>query len=175
MGALKENLATFGALLFGLFIATKFTLGYMEIGAMLMIAIVVYVVLMPSYQWYDASKAEIATFAKLPPTVTAYKRIPASGVFTAETIPKGLLTRHNTKPEVFGEINVTKGELLFELLEGTYERVLLSPSKKGIVLPQQWHKVTPRKKDTEMFIRFYAEDGAPYGNDSEDKNKKSFG
>jgi tellurite resistance-related uncharacterized protein len=40
------------------------------------------------------------TTVHMPEEAVAYRRIPAEGVFTVDTIPAGLLARHNTKPNV---------------------------------------------------------------------------
>lgn len=49
------------------------------------------------------------TTLKLPRDVTRYKRLPAEGEFTPETMPRGLLDQHNTKAGVWGKICVAQG------------------------------------------------------------------
>ena len=104
--------------------------------------------------------APAATILQLPPDVIPYKRLPAEGTFTVDTMPRGLLSRHNTKEAVWGEINVVKGQLQLNQLEGEIEEVLLSPSNSiGVVAPTQYHVVKPLTDDMEMFIRFCARPG----------------
>eukprot|EP00040_Diaphanoeca_grandis_P012454 m.63093 g.63093 ORF g.63093 m.63093 type:complete len:407 (+) comp23239_c0_seq1:275-1495(+) len=113
----------------------------------------------------EASKRTLAmTTVKMPFDAVPYKRLPSEGVFTVDTIPRGLLGRHNTKVGVWGEINCVKGQLQLNTLEGTVETVTLAPGTTtvhgenpgiGVVNPQQYHFVKPLTDDTEMFIRFH--------------------
>lgn len=104
--------------------------------------------------------APAATIQQLPPDVIPYKRLPAEGTFTVGTMPRGLLSRHNTKEAVWGEINVVKGRLQLNQLEGEIEEVVLSPCNGiGVVAPTQYHVVKPLTDDMEMFIRFCARPG----------------
>ena len=82
------------------------------------------------------------------------------GTFTAHTIPAGLLSRHNTKAEVYAEINVVAGELLYTTLEGEIEEVVLAPGRVGVAGPGQFHVVKPLTDSMEMFIRFHAVPGS---------------
>ena len=102
--------------------------------------------------------AKAATTLQLPPAAACYKRLPASGTFTVATMPRGLLSRHNTKENVWGEINVVKGRLQLNQLEGIVEEVVLDPNAPtggiGVVAPQQYHVVKPLSEDVEMFVKF---------------------
>jgi tellurite resistance-related uncharacterized protein/truncated hemoglobin YjbI len=108
-----------------------------------------------------AAFSPAATILQLPPDVIPYKRLPPEGTFTVDTMPRGLLSRHNTKEAVWGEINVVKGRLQLNQLEGEIEEVVLSPpnSSIGVVAPTQYHVVKPLSDDLEMFIRFCAQPG----------------
>eukprot|EP00658_Telonema_sp_P-2_P076145 TRINITY_DN6619_c0_g1_i4.p2 TRINITY_DN6619_c0_g1~~TRINITY_DN6619_c0_g1_i4.p2 ORF type:complete len:148 (+),score=31.90 TRINITY_DN6619_c0_g1_i4:228-671(+) len=104
------------------------------------------------------------TAIQMPDDVEPYKRLPAQGEFTAATVPKGLLGRHNTKAGVWGQINVTKGRLELAMLEGEAEVVELGPGRNGVVAPQLFHKVLPLSEDMEMHVVFHAlPDEAPCG------------
>lgn len=109
----------------------------------------------------SAAFARAATTLQLPPDVIPYKRLPPEGTFTVATMPRGLLSRHNTKEAVWGEINVVRGQLVLNQLEGDIEEVVLSPpsSSIGVVAPTQYHVVKPLTEDMEMFIRFCAKPG----------------
>ena len=111
-----------------------------------------------------AGRAAAATIVRLPTHVVPYKRLPATGTFTVDTIPAGLLGRHNTKVGVWGQINCVRGRLRLTTLDGQIETVTLAPGPTrdgvdpgiAVVAPQQYHQVTPLSGDTEMFIRFHA-------------------
>ena len=85
------------------------------------------------------TNAVAATMLQLPQDVVPYKRLPAEGVFTVDTMPRGLLSRHNTKAGVWGEINCVQGKLQLNQLEGAIEEVVLAPGigAIGIVAPTQ--------------------------------------
>eukprot|EP00927_Polykrikos_kofoidii_P047670 TRINITY_DN41944_c0_g1_i1.p1 TRINITY_DN41944_c0_g1~~TRINITY_DN41944_c0_g1_i1.p1 ORF type:complete len:400 (-),score=61.36 TRINITY_DN41944_c0_g1_i1:351-1550(-) len=101
-----------------------------------------------------------ATILQLPPHVVEYKRLPEDGTFTVATMPRGLLSRHNTKADVWGAIHVVKGRLQLNQLEGEVEEVVLTPTSGiGVVAPSQYHQVKPLTDDMEMFIRFCAKPG----------------
>ena len=132
----------------------------------------------PSDAGAGGGHAAAATILQLPPDVVPYKRLPPEGVFTAATIPRGLLSRHNTKPEVWGEITVVKGLLQLNQLEGQVEEVVLSPATgPGVVAPGQYHIVKPLTEDIEMFLRFNARPGTgpPAAADGGAKRGPGFG
>ena len=63
-------------------------------------------------------------------------------VFDQDTLPQALLSRHNTKPEVWGVIRVIEGTLTLTYLDPPSE-VVLTPGNPGLIRPQQPHFVTP--------------------------------
>lgn len=85
----------------------------------------------------------------MPEQLTAYKRTPE---FTAETVPVGLLRRHNTKAGVWGKIVVTKGRLLYRILEPAVKEIELDVTRQGVVEPTVYHEVEVRPG-----VRFYVE------------------
>eukprot|EP00656_Telonema_subtile_P015398 TRINITY_DN18058_c0_g1_i2.p1 TRINITY_DN18058_c0_g1~~TRINITY_DN18058_c0_g1_i2.p1 ORF type:complete len:144 (+),score=37.68 TRINITY_DN18058_c0_g1_i2:195-626(+) len=104
------------------------------------------------------------TAVKMPPDAFAYKRLPGEGYFTKDTILKGLLSRHNTKAGVWGQINVVKGKLQLQTLDGELETVVMSRGQNGVVAPRQYHQVKPLSDDLQMFIVFHQiEDEGPRG------------
>jgi tellurite resistance-related uncharacterized protein len=112
-------------------------------------------------------RSAAATLVRLPVDAVPYKRLPAVGAFTNETMPRGLLGRHNTKAEVWGQINCVRGQLKLATLDGELEEVVLTPgpTKGGVnpgvavVNPRQYHQVTPLTADTEMFVHFHKRAG----------------
>ena len=87
---------------------------------------------------------------EIPSDVEAYRRTP---VFTAHTVPAGLLKNHATKPGVWGVITVLAGRLVYTI-STTGERHLLTPGVAGIVEPEQLHHVTP-DGDVSFYVEFY--------------------
>jgi tellurite resistance-related uncharacterized protein len=85
----------------------------------------------------------------LPADASPYKRTP---VFTAETVPEGLLHSHNTKEGVWAKIVVLEGQLRYRILEPVLEEMLLGPASPGVVEPTIKHEVEPLGP-----VRFYVE------------------
>lgn len=78
-------------------------------------------------------------------------------VFDETTLPDALRREHRTKDGVWGVIRVLEGELRLILAEGG-ETTILTPSRPGVLQPQQTHRVEPLGR-MRMRIDFY--DGAP--------------
>lgn len=74
----------------------------------------------------------------LPPDLHLYKRTPD---FDQDSVPKGLLGRHNTREGVWGRIVMASGRLHYVVEGGP--SWMLEPGVVGIVQPQQWHHVEP--------------------------------
>ena len=93
----------------------------------------------------------------IPSQCQAYKRLPSDSTkyFTVETIPKGLLSRHNTKKGVWGKLVVVKGELLYRQLEPEEKEFVLGEGVFGVIEPQLYHEVFPITDDVAFFIEFY--------------------
>lgn len=66
----------------------------------------------------------------------------STAVFDQDTLPAALRNRHSTKVGVWGVIRVLEGELELTFLEPP-SRMILTPDKPGLVLPEQPHFVTP--------------------------------
>lgn len=110
----------------------------------------------------------------LPSNVVKYSQVPkqAGKVFTADTIPKGLLKQHSTKDGTWGVIRVFKGELGYVLEEPAHEAshktskddadekdngktFHLTKDCHGIIEPRRLHHVTPLSQDVEFVVEFY--------------------
>lgn len=86
------------------------------------------------------------------PDPTPYSSSP---IFTQDTLPEALRSKHCTKKGVWGVVRVTRGEVLLSFDDGTADQAL-SPGKPGVLLPDQLHWVTP-SKEFAMQIDFYRE------------------
>ncbi|NET36784.1 MAG: DUF1971 domain-containing protein [Cyanothece sp. SIO1E1] len=89
----------------------------------------------------------------LPPNVTAYRKTP---VFTQDTLPAGLLSRHTTKAGSWAKIWVTSGRLCYRILTDIPEEHTLTPDLAGIVEPQVPHQVEILGP-VEFYVEFYRE------------------
>lgn len=101
----------------------------------------------------------------LPSNVVQYSQVPkVPNVFTATTVPKGLLRQHSTKKGTWGIIVVRKGQLQYTIpahnvepkrvfvLDGSSENSSLN---KGIIEPQVLHEVKPLSDDVEFVVQFW--------------------
>ncbi len=79
----------------------------------------------------------------------------SSPVFTEETLPEALKTKHCTKRGVWGVIRVTRGKVALHF-EDSRDEQLLSPGVFGLLPPDKLHWVAPAGKFT-MQIDFYRE------------------
>ena len=94
----------------------------------------------------------------LPSGVVKYSQVPKDGtgkVFTKDTIPKGLLKEHNTKKGTWGVINVSKGQLQYQINEPQISVHILDSNTRGIIEPQIKHQVTPLTDDVQFIVEFY--------------------
>jgi len=103
---------------------------------------------------------------QLPENVVKYSQVPKVGkVFTATTIPKGLLNAHTTKKGTWGIINVQKGKLEYKICAVEVRGNDSSSSNNGLVFelyshhygiiePQRLHQVRPLSDDVEFVVEF---------------------
>ncbi len=75
----------------------------------------------------------------LPPEVTCYKETP---VWTAETMPKGLLKAHSTMAGVFVRVSVIEGSMIF-VYELSGSKVPLTAGETAVARPKALHHVEP--------------------------------
>ena len=75
-----------------------------------------------------------------------------TGVFDQETVPKGLLERHTTKPGIWARIHVTEGAIDYLLHAPFHSRERLDPNSAGIVPPEVEHHL-----ETTGPVTFYVE------------------
>ena len=97
---------------------------------------------------------------ELPLDVVKYSQVPRSPkVFTADTIPRGLLKQHSTKKGTWGIINVRQGKLEYQINEPSPHKFDLSSTTKGVIVPKVLHQVRPLTDDVEFVVEFYRRPG----------------
>ena len=90
---------------------------------------------------------------KLPENAIAYKR---TATFTKDSVPKGLLGRHNTKEGTWGSIVVATGSIRYSIFDICSTVVTVTPSTPGVIEPQTYHKVDLLSDDTTFYVEFYS-------------------
>lgn len=96
------------------------------------------------------TEGRTAINSALPNDLKAYRRTPT---FTEHTVPKGLLSDHNTKAGVWGQIHVESGQLNYVIPSKNYTQ-LLSPGEIGTIEPEQRHHVKPVGSVT-FYVEFW--------------------
>ena len=93
--------------------------------------------------------------SEIPYNFYRYKQLP---IFTEKTIPKWLLTSHNTKIGVYGKINVLEWKLKYFYLKNEAweieKEVFVEAGDYIVSEPQKWHKIEAMW-ETKIFIDFY--------------------
>ena len=88
---------------------------------------------------------------QMPSGYVAYRKTP---VFTEGTIPRGLLSRHSTKPGVWGRLEVLSGTLDF-VIEGPGEpRETLRAGGSVVIPPEVEHRVEA-PGPVAFYVEFY--------------------
>lgn len=91
----------------------------------------------------------------LPAKVVKYSQVPKGKVFTKDTIPRGLLKEHNTRAGTWGVINVSRGQLRYQINEPVESVHIIDSQTKGIIEPQVKHEVAALSDDLEFVVEFY--------------------
>jgi tellurite resistance-related uncharacterized protein len=112
---------------------------------------------------------------KLPLDVVQYSQLPSGDrVFTATTIPKGLLHQHSTKRGSWGVIRVSQGQLEYQIhnadandddtanaqaaaepVPSSIRTFILHSKRLGIIEPTILHQVRPLTDDVEFVVEFH--------------------
>ena len=87
---------------------------------------------------------------RLPEGAAPYSK---TATFTAQTVPQKLTNAHNTKPGVYGRLNVNRGEVSYYLDGQEAPLAVVSAGETFIILPQEWHFVQ-LSDDAEFFVEF---------------------
>jgi tellurite resistance-related uncharacterized protein len=97
---------------------------------------------------------------ELPRGHQPYRR---TATFTAGTVPRALLARHDTKPGVWALLHVTRGAVEFFESEGSNERLqLVTAGEHAIIRPEVQHRVNPLG-DAEFYVEFWRAAVSPEG------------
>jgi tellurite resistance-related uncharacterized protein len=95
---------------------------------------------------------------ELPAGHVAYKR---TLTFTRESVPPGLLRRHDTKAGVWGVLHVSSGALEFLEPDGEGEkRQIVAAGQQAIILPEVPHRVAPLG-EVEFHVEFWRAPARP--------------
>jgi tellurite resistance-related uncharacterized protein len=92
--------------------------------------------------------------APLPDDVRCYSQ---TKMFTASSVPKGLLRDHSTGARTWGQIVVDSGRLLYTIAS-TGEQYELHAGLVGITQPQEKHSVKPLSGDLSFRVKFHSND-----------------
>lgn len=96
----------------------------------------------------------------LPDNVVKYSQVPKQGkVFTAASIPKGLLKDHTTKKGTWGLICVSQGTLEYTIQEPAPRVLQLVAPATGVIEPQCLHHVKALTENVEFVVEFYRKPG----------------
>lgn len=87
---------------------------------------------------------------RVPDTVSEYKR---TAIFDASTTPAGLRKSHTTKSDVWGEIVVVEGRVLYVIEDEADASFVLRPGVPGGIAPGAPHHVDPYD-DARFYVRF---------------------
>eukprot|EP00804_Cyclotella_cryptica_P005939 CCRYP_000205-RA/>CCRYP_000205-RA protein AED:0.18 eAED:0.18 QI:108/1/1/1/1/1/3/3506/172 len=92
----------------------------------------------------------------MPKDVVKYSQVPKVGtVFTATTIPSGLLKQHNTKKGTWGIIRVLQGQLEYSIIEPERSTHILDKDNHGVIEPTRLHHVKALSSDLEFVVEFW--------------------
>lgn len=80
-------------------------------------------------------------------------------VFTAETVPRGLLAHHSTKAGTWGLIHVRAGQVQYFLDGQTTPLATVGSGETFVVLPEELHFVR-LSADAEFSVEFHKRPGA---------------
>jgi tellurite resistance-related uncharacterized protein len=90
---------------------------------------------------------------RLPQAASEYNR---TATFDATSTPAGLRKSHTTKDDVWGEIVVVEGRVLYVIENEEDASFVLRPGVPGAIAPQQPHHVEPYD-DAKFYVRFLRE------------------
>ena len=87
----------------------------------------------------------------LPENVTHYASSPE---FNENSVPRRLLTSHQTKAGTWAKIVVLEGRIRFRNLEDDFSEIDLSIDQPGVVEPEVRHLIEPLGR-VRFFLEFY--------------------
>lgn len=95
---------------------------------------------------------------EMPDGVAAYRETP---VFTADTVPAGLLKDHQTKAGTWGRLDVLAGCVVYRLAPPVSRRLTLAAGDSAAIPPEALHHVEPDAdaRFRVVFLKTEAESG----------------
>uniref|UniRef100_A0A7S3PJ62 TehB/YeaR-like domain-containing protein n=1 Tax=Aplanochytrium stocchinoi TaxID=215587 RepID=A0A7S3PJ62_9STRA len=108
--------------------------------------------------WKPIPKIRVVSgLEDLPTDVKAYKRLPknAETFYNKDTLPMGLLSRHNTRAGVWGKLQVVEGELLYKVLESLVVDYFLDSSNYAVIQALLYHTIKPLTDDLQFPLTFF--------------------
>ena len=93
---------------------------------------------------------------KLPQGVAPYARTP---LFTTQTVPDSLTSKHETKDGTYGRLVVERGEVSYFLEGEAQPMAKITPDAAFIIFPQETHYVQ-LAEDTAFYVEFCREEKA---------------
>ncbi|MEM1380623.1 MAG: DUF1971 domain-containing protein [Pseudomonadota bacterium] len=88
---------------------------------------------------------------QMPEGVAAYSK---TQEFTQMSVPKAITGAHNTKPGVWGALNVTAGEVRYFLEGAAKPLAVVGAGETFVIKPEEWHFVQ-LTDDAKFFVEFY--------------------
>ena len=87
----------------------------------------------------------------LPEHVKSYMK---TATFTHESVPKGLLKDHSTKPGVWGKLHVCEGEVVYIICKEPEEVISVLTGEFAVIEPGQLHYIQV-KPNTSFYVEFF--------------------
>ncbi len=88
---------------------------------------------------------------EMPDDYAPYRR---TSVFTNDSIPQGLRSRHSTKSGLWGLIHVQSGSLRYRIQAPYHTETILDSTRLGVIVPNVEHQVEPNG-DVAFFVEFW--------------------
>lgn len=90
-----------------------------------------------------------------------YKHTRSTPFWNKESVPKSLLTHHNTKKDVYGRLSVMAGAVKYIGFKNENDtlaeiEVVIEAGHFGVSPPQYWHRIELLSDDTYFNIDFFA-------------------
>ncbi|WP_431222474.1 DUF1971 domain-containing protein [Serratia sp. L9] len=94
-----------------------------------------------------------------------YKHTRSTPFWDQNTVPKALLTHHNTKKGVYGRLSVMRGAVKYMGFNAEHEampewEVTISAGQFGVSPPEYWHRIELLTADTYFNLDFFAAPGS---------------
>ncbi|MGO2154508.1 MAG: DUF1971 domain-containing protein [Serratia proteamaculans] len=90
-----------------------------------------------------------------------YKHTRSTPFWDKDSVPKALLTHHNTKKGVYGRLSVMRGAVKYIGFKSEHDsqpeiEVIISAGQFGVSPPEYWHRIELLTLDTYFNLDFFA-------------------